>query len=154
ARFLELGREEIRYFLTLVEFNRAGTPSLRALLKEQLEEMREKHLLLKKRVGIQATLSRENQSTYYSSWHYAALHMAVTIPALQTRAALAKALRVPPRKLAGVLDFLVSVGLIKSEGERFQPGPILLHLEKDSPLIYHHHSNWRAKAMTSLQDKE
>ena len=67
ARFLELGREEIRYFLVLVEHNRAGTDSLRRVLGEQLEEMRERHLSLQKRVGIQATLSRENQAIYYSS---------------------------------------------------------------------------------------
>ncbi|MGK5089360.1 TIGR02147 family protein, partial [Bdellovibrionota bacterium FG-2] len=93
ARFLEMGRDETRFFLMLVEYNRAGTPSLRRVLSEQMDEMRERHLSLRKRVGIQATLSRENQAAYYSSWHYAAVHMAVTVPSLRTRSALGRALR-------------------------------------------------------------
>jgi uncharacterized protein (TIGR02147 family) len=153
ARFLDMNREELRYFLALVEHNRAGTASLRKVLSEQIEEMRERHLSLKKRVGIQATLSRENQAIYYSSWHYAAVHMAVTVPALRTRRNLGKALRVSPRKLNEILDFLVSVGLLNRAGESFLPGSTQLHLEKDSPLIFQHHDNWRGQAMASMHEE-
>jgi uncharacterized protein (TIGR02147 family) len=153
ARFLEMGREETHYFLILVEHNRAGTASLKRLLNEQLEKMKERHLHLKKRVAIQESLSSENQTIYYSSWHYAAIHMACTVPGLRTRSALGKALRIPARKLNQVLEFLVSVGLLKREGDQLLPGSTLLHLEKNSPLIFQHHSNWRTKAMASLHEE-
>ncbi|MGK5084243.1 TIGR02147 family protein [Bdellovibrionota bacterium FG-1] len=153
SRFLEMGRDETRFFLMLVEHNRAGTPSLRRVLGEQMDEMRERHLSLRKRVGIQATLSRENQATYYSSWHYAAVHMAVTVPSLRTRSALGRALRLSSRKLIEVLDFLVSVGLLNRQGDQLTSGSTLLHLEKDSPLIFQHHANWRGKAMASMHEE-
>lgn len=152
SRFLGFTREETRYWLALVEYNRAGTPTLRRVLSEQLTELRERHLLLRKKVGIQATLSRENQAIYYGSWHYAAVHMAITVPALQSRAALARSLRVPPRKLAQVLEFLISVGLVVQQGDRLTTGKTLLHLEKDSPSIFKHHANWRIRALDALHD--
>lgn len=153
TRFFEMNKEESRYFLLVVEHNRAGTASLRKLLKQQMEEMQERNLLLKSRVGIEDTLSRENQASYYSSWHYAAVHMACTVPALQTRSALGKALRISLRKLNEVLDFLLGVGLIVRQEQRFLPGQTLLHLEKDSPLIYQHHANWHNKAIASMHEE-
>ena len=151
ARFLSFGREETRYWLILVEHGRAGTVRLREVLGDQLAEMRERSRQLKQKVGIQTTLSREFQATYYSSWHFAAVHMAATVPALRTRDAMAKALRMRPRKLASVLEFLVSAGLLERRGGEYVPGTTQLHLERDSPLIYRHHANWRAQALESLE---
>ena len=150
ARFLELSKPELRYFLFLVEFARAGTPALKRVIEEQLEEMRERQLLLRERIGISTTLSGENQTRYYSAWLYSAVHMAVTIPTLRSRAAISKALRVSPEMLAPVLDFLSSVGLIVKQGERYYPGTTLIHLGKDSPAIYQHHANWRLKALAMM----
>jgi hypothetical protein len=123
---------------------------LRSFFSEQLAELREKHLNLKERIGISEVLSEQNQGIYYSSWHYAAVHMAVTIPGLRTRAALARALRIPPRKLASVLEFLASVGLVSKEGESYLPGSSVLHLPKDSPMIPVHHANWRQQALAMM----
>ena len=153
ARFLNMNRDETRYFLAIVEYGRAGTTSLKEVLGEQIDEMRERQLQLKKRVGIQATLSRENQAVYYSSWHYAAVHMATTVPSLRSRPALGRALRISPRKLNSVLDFLVSVGLLARSGELYLPGSTLLHLERDSPFIFQHHANWRSQALASLHEE-
>jgi uncharacterized protein (TIGR02147 family) len=156
SRFLEMNRDEVHYWLVLVEFGRAGTSQLKKILKEQLIDLREKYLQLKKRVGIQATLSRENQAIYYSHWHYAAVHMAVTVPALRTRAAMGRSLRMGPRRLNQVLEFLESVGLIERRGERqdeWIPGSALLHLEKDSPFIGQHHENWRTRAVQALVEE-
>lgn len=150
ARYLELSKAELRYFLLLVEHNRAGTPSLKRVLDEQLQEMREHHLLLRERIGIAATLSAENQTRYYSSWHYAAVHMGVTIPTLRSRAAISKALRITPDALAPILDFLSSVGLITKQAEKYYPGTTLIHLGKDSPAIYQHHTNWRIQALVMM----
>ncbi|MGK5082427.1 TIGR02147 family protein [Bdellovibrionota bacterium FG-1] len=150
ARFLELSKPELRYFLLLVESARAGTQSLKRVIEEQLEELRERHLLLKERIGVQATLSAENQTRYYSAWYYAAVHMAVTIPSLRSRATIAKSLHLSPEVLAPVLDFLASVGLIVKQGERYYPGTTLIHLEKNSPAIFQHHANWRLKALSMM----
>jgi len=150
ARFLGFTRDETRYFVLLVESQRAGTATLRQLLLDQLQEMRERHLVIKERIGVSTELSEQDRERYYSSWHYAAVHIAVTIPRLRTRAVLARALRIPSRKLGEVLEFLVSVGLLSKEGEKFLPGSTLIHLPKDSPAIYQHHWNWRKQAMAQM----
>jgi len=150
AAFLGLTKDETKFFLLLIERQRAGTDSLRAYFTEQLEESRSRHLLLKHRLGVPASLGVPEQSRYYSSWHYSAVHMAVTIPKLQSRPALARALGISPRKLSEVLDFLGSVGLIQKKGERYLPGLTQLHLSKDSPLIAQHHANWRQQGMTKM----
>jgi len=150
ARFLGFTRDETRYFVMLVESQRAGTQSLRQLLSDQLSEMRERHLVIKERIGVSTELSEQNRERYYSSWHYAAIHIAVTIPRLRTRTALGRALRIPSRKLGEVLEFLVSVGLLSKEGEKYLPGPTQIHLPKDSPAIYQHHWNWRKQAMVQM----
>jgi len=150
ARFLGFTRDETRYFVLLVESQRAGTVTLRQLLFEQLQEMRERHLVIKERIGVSTELSEQDRERYYSSWHYAAVHIAVTIPRLRTRVALGRALRIPSRKLGEVLEFLLAVGLLAKEGERFSPGPAQIHLPKDSPAIYQHHWNWRKQAMAQI----
>lgn len=76
--------------------------------------------------------------------------MAVTIPRLRNRAALARALKIPARKLSEILDFLCMVGLITKEGEKYLPGSTQLHLPKDSPSIHRHHANWRQQALAQM----
>lgn len=150
TRFLGFMREEARCFVLLVEIERAGTPTLKQFFSAQLEELRERHLQIKDRIGVSNVLSDTNQAHYYGSWHFAAVHMAVTIPAMRTRKELGKALRISPRKLGEVLEFLTSVGLVSQDGERYLPGSTQLHLPKDSPSIHRHHANWRAQALERM----
>lgn len=56
------------------------------------------------------------------------------------------------KKVKEVLDFLVSLGLARQSAlGRFEIGPTRLHLERDSPLISKHHTNWRMHAIRSLE---
>lgn len=153
TQFLGLSKDEARCFILLVEIQRAGTPSLKRYFSEQLAEVRERHLMIKERIAVSNVLSEHNQGIYYSSWHASAVHMAVTIPKLQTRAALGRALRIPSRKLGEVLDFLASVGLVVKVGEKYRPGSTQLHLPKDSPHIHQHHSNWRSHAVAQMHSE-
>ena len=143
-------QEEANYFLLLVHHGRAGTAALRARLKDQVTAAREKRLVLKDRVDIKAELSPADQATYYSAWYYAAVHILVTIPAYQSRDAIEGYVRLPRPRLNEVLDFLRAVGLVKVEGERVTPGVSRIFLGNDSPMITRHHTNWRVRAMESL----
>jgi uncharacterized protein (TIGR02147 family) len=153
AQFLQLTRDETRFFLLLVEIARAGTPSLKRYFTEQLEEVRERHLLIRERIGVSDTLSEPNQAIYYGSWHYAAVHMATTIPRLRTRAAIGRSLRISARKLSEVLEFLTATGLVRLDGGHYLPGSTQLHLSKDSPQIHRHHANWRTHALAAMHSE-
>ena len=52
TQFLGLSKDEVRCFVLLVEIQRAGTPSLKQFFLSQLAELRERHLMIKERIGV------------------------------------------------------------------------------------------------------
>ncbi len=144
--------EEKEYFLFILKYSTAGTLALKKFIRGQLDRIRNDHLSIKERIEVEETLSRENQARYYSAWYYAAIHVMLTIPKFQVKENLAHYLRLKPKTVNDVLEFLVSVGLAAKNGAKFQVGTVRIHLEKDSPLIYSHHTNWRMLAIRSLEN--
>ncbi|RYZ98604.1 MAG: hypothetical protein EOP11_20440, partial [Proteobacteria bacterium] len=116
--YLGHGPEERHYFLLLVQKARAGTGALRAYFEGQLANMKAARLNLKARIGEGANLSKENQYTYYSSWIYAAVHVALSIPELQTATAIARYYNQKPGLIREVLAFLLKAGLAVEKGNR------------------------------------
>ena len=150
SHFLGHTKEEKNFFMTLVLYSRAGTNSLRERFRADLKVMREQHLLLKNRITVKQILNFEHQVIYYSTWHYTAIHMLITIPKYQKADAIAKILKISISKTHEVLRFLTSVGLAKVQGEKHVVGETQLYLEHDSPLIQKHHTNLRVEAIKSL----
>lgn len=146
-------KEESRFFLLLVQYARAGSHKLKERIKDQIEETLEKRLVLKERLGVKNTLSETDQSKFYSHWYYMAVHLIVTIKANQTVDAIAKELRLPLSKVKSILEFLLQTGLVQESKGRYVTGTPVLFLGKDSPMIARHHTNWRMKAIESL-DRE
>lgn len=150
---LDHTEEEKEYFLLVLNYSTAGTPSLKKFIKVRLDRMREARLSIKERVKVKETLSREDQALYYSAWYYAAIHVMLTIPKFQTKESLSSYLRISPQHISEVLDFLISVGLAAKSGNSFTSGNRKIHLEKDSPLISKHHTNWRMQSMKSFEEE-
>lgn len=144
-------KEEAQYFLTLVEFARAGTSELKNYFQEQLEEQLQKYLNLKKRFNIKEALSPEDQSLYFSEWTYAAVHMAITIPQLQSLKAVSSFLQISEAKVSKVLQFLTSRGLVEQEKEYFRLRTTRMHIGSEEAMIQKHHTNWRLQALKSLE---
>jgi uncharacterized protein (TIGR02147 family) len=151
ARYIELSEIETEFFILLVLKQRAGTKSLENFFSKQISKHCEQHAVLKKRLNIEESMSIENQMVYYSSWHYAAFHMALLIPELQTVDNLAKYFNIPVARILSVLQFLSEHGLIEKKGHHYKVKKSVLHLEKDSPFLIQHHSLWRMKAIETIQ---
>jgi uncharacterized protein (TIGR02147 family) len=149
-RFLGHQRDEAQFFLLLIQYDRAGTPALKDRLRGQITELIERRLVLKNRLDVKKTLSREHQATYYSAWYYAAIHILLTIPEFRTVSAIAKRIGLPSKRVSEVLEFLISVGLAERAGDSYRVGATRIHLESDSPLIAKHHANWRMQAIQAL----
>lgn len=147
-----LGHSEIEadYFLLLLQQQRAGTENLRRRLKKQMERIREGRFDLKKRLAVGQTLTKEDQATYYSEWHYAAIHTLTSIPECNNVARIAEWLRLEPAVVADAVDFLVRTGLLEKTKAGLRIGKSHIHLGADSPLISKHHQNWRLQAMQRL----
>lgn len=146
--------EEANFFLLLVQLARAGTASLKSRLERQIEQVLERRLVLKDRLGVKAGVSREDQATFYSSWHYGAIHVMLSIEKFQTKDSIARYLGISLKRVGEVLEFLTSVGLaVPRENGQFGIGTGRIHLESDSPMISKFHTNWRMRAIQSL-DRE
>lgn len=150
-RHLGHDSEETDFFMLLVSLGRAGTKALEAYYSKLIQQTLERRAVLKNRLNYQKTLSKEDQATYYSAWYYAAIHLLLGVPELQTKKALSEYLGLSLQRVSQVLDFLVGVGLAQEEGNRYRIGATSIHLGNDSPLISKHHSNWRMQALQSLE---
>ncbi len=146
-------QEESEFFLLLIQFARAGTSNLRRFSENQINRVLERRLILKDRLEVKNSLNKEDQAVFYSSWHYQAIHIMLTVERLQTKEALSKCLNLSVKKVSEILDFLISIGLVIQEKGRFRVGTTRIHLGNDSPMISKHHINWRIRAIHSLDSE-
>lgn len=73
------------------------------------------------------------------------------MPEFRTRDRIAQRLGLPPARVGEILDFLCRTGLAKSETDgSFLPTEHHTLLGSDAPLISKRHTNWRIRAITSL----
>jgi uncharacterized protein (TIGR02147 family) len=153
-RFFGHTREESTYFLLLIQKERAGTRALKEFIQSQLDEILTRRMAISQRLGQKAGLTQEQQATYYSSWHFSAVHVALTIPSLRRREAIAHHLRISLKKVDEVLKFLVAAGLAQTNGLDYATTEVQIHLGNDSHNIVKHHSHWRQQALESLDREE
>jgi uncharacterized protein (TIGR02147 family) len=150
--YLEFSREERHYFLLLVQKARSSTASLATYFEEQIERVLKQKLNVQNRLGAKERLTKENQALYYSSWIYAAIHVALSVPRLaRSPDALAAYFDLPLRVVNKALEFLLSAGLAKREGQGYAIGPRHIHLGKKSENIQRHHGNWRLQILRALE---
>ena len=152
-QFFEHREEEAAFFMTLLDFGRAGSAALKDYHRRKLEGMRSKRLVIAERIGVKQRLSKEDQMTYYSAWYYAAIHVFLLIPGAGVPQKIAEYLKLPVVLVKDVLDFLVSANLASVDRSGYRPGVARMHLAKDSPMLSKHHTNWRIRAIEALEPK-
>lgn len=152
--FWEHNKEEGRFFLLQVQYERAGTPELASFFKEEMEAILEKRSNLKERLDISDSLDETNQHVYYSVWTYAAIHIILSIPEYQTPKAISEHLRLPLKQVQEILEFLTTTGLAVQKEGRYEIGLTRIHLSKESIQIRRHHTNWRNQAIASIDKND
>lgn len=151
--FLGHSEEQAHFFLLLVQFNRAGTQELKSYFKKQIDEIRQHRRHVLSRVALEKNLTDADRLKYYERWIPLAIHVAISVPELQTREALSTYFGIPISIVQSTLDFLIGIGAAKEERGRYSVSVTNLHLGHNSPLILRHHTNWRLQAMKAL-DKD
>ena len=154
AKFLELDRHETAFLLLLLQHERAGTVELKRFFREEIETVRKARTEVRERLRLSAELTGEERMVYYSSWHYAAIHVTTSIPRYQTPDAIAKRLHVPRQLVLRCLQFLTKAQLVVERDGRYEIGPRRIHLGRDSPLITRHHSNWRLQSLIAMDQPQ
>ena len=143
-------KEQARFFILLLQTARAGTEDLKVFFRSEMREILDKRSNLKNRIDIKKSLNATDQQVYYSSWHYAAIHMLLLIKEFQRMEEISKRLHLSKEKVTEILNFLENTGLIKNVGDHFEVGVTRIHLTKDSPQIQRHHTNWRLRAIEAI----
>lgn len=106
---------------------------------------------MKERLGIQDSVSEKDQIQFYSSWIYGAIQILATIPAYQTKEAISHYLGISNAQVSEMLNFLERAGVVQAEKGKWVTGLSRIHLGSDSFLISKFHTNWRLKAIQSLE---
>ena len=154
ARYLRLGEDEENYFMLLIQFEKAGSKELAEYFKKEIKKRIDERKQIKKRLDIKDVMTSEQQSKYYSSWIYAAVHVALLIPKLRTIQSISKRLNLSPSRVHQVLDELVEWKLANHEGDEYRASAKRLHVGSSSPELFKHQQNWRIEAIKSIEKNE
>jgi uncharacterized protein (TIGR02147 family) len=147
AAHFNFNEGECEYFLDLLAYDRAGTKELREFYLRRLKGKQKEYGSLKIRLDENQSLSESDQARYYSHWLYAAIHMASTIPALQTVEKLSRYFNLTQQELAPILEFLESKGLVRVALGAVASRIKNIYIGSDSPFVQYHHMLWRARMM-------
>jgi hypothetical protein len=106
---------------------------------------------LSRRLKQGAIRSEEKEMLYYSSWHWSAIHIIVSIPRYQTAGAIAGRLSLPEPFVVSCLDTLEGFGLVTRHKNTWKIATGGIHLAKTSPMNATQHRNWRERAVLQSQ---
>lgn len=138
-------------FLNLLLRDRAATPLLRKKCQRRLVQLRKKAANLSQRLDVETIPEGIAQAVYYSSWHYAAIHISLAIPQLNSAALIATRLGINEGLVEKTLHELATMGLVRLENGSWRVKNQNFHLPKNAPLTIVNHNHWRQKAIQKLQ---
>ena len=154
SSFLKLNKTESTFFLKLTEHDRAGDPLYRKQLKDEMNQIKKEQENLSKRFQENQIGDPVKEMTYYSSWHWIAVHYITAIGRYQTPQAMADRLGLSEVFVRRTLETLEGFGLVKKKGNSWELNSGSIFLPKTSPLNSTQHGNWRNRAVLKSQDPE
>lgn len=152
GQYLGLETLEFDYWMTLVQFEKSGTQTLRDYFQANLLKIKEQALMMVNRIPPKRKLTDEEKSIFYSSGLYSVVHLYCSID--ENGASLdsiIKKFEIPRKKAIEIIRFLTDCGLLKEENGFYQLGVQSTHTGNDSPHLLKHHSNWRIKAIQASE---
>lgn len=152
AKFIGLSELERDYFLLQVQHARAGTVELKKVLEKQLSALKHQSSSIKNRIQHQG-LSDSARATFYSHWYYSAISLGLSIPQFGNAQKVADELGVDRAVAAEAVRFLIETQINVEKNGKFDLGPRVTHVGHDSPHVFRHHTNWRLRALQSLESK-
>ncbi|MCC2679415.1 MAG: hypothetical protein K0R29_1991 [Pseudobdellovibrio sp.] len=147
AKYLGLTNTECEFLFCSVQIQRAGTKDLENYFKGKLADLKKHSQDLSKTVRQDRQLNAEEISVFYSHWLYAAIWLMSSLTGGRTLEDIVNWFQIPRERAIDVLQFLVNTGLCKIENGRYVMGPQSVHLQRGSPYLPRHHSNWRLRAI-------
>ena len=151
SEFLQLSPIEEKYFCLLVRLENAGTTKLKQKIKSELSEVKTSAQSLSTRVVTEKTLTDTERSLFYSSWYYSAIRLySSTHSQGRSLEEIMQRFGLPRVRTLEICNFLTSVQLCTEKNGKYLMGAQSTFVEKGSPFLMKHHSNWRLKALQSV----
>lgn len=144
--FWHLNKRDSEYFITLVNLERASTPSLQKKLRERLNELRQIDTELPSVEVADVKMTYEQAVLYFSSWYMSAIHRALDIPELRTTHAISSHLSLPFDLVEKALESLQDMKLAYRNGHDWKSNDKGFHLNRNRELMGAFHSSLRNRA--------
>lgn len=152
CEFLGIPKLETEYLWILVQIERAGSIKLKDHYRNLKEKIRNESLSISKRVKKNRNLTEIEEAIFYSSWAYSAIQVITTLENQEVNFDfICSKINIPPAKIRQILDLLVSTQLVLEKDGVFKQGSNSTHLDRNSPFIIKHHTNWRLKAIEAIE---
>jgi uncharacterized protein (TIGR02147 family) len=152
CELMNLTEIETDYLHFLLHLNRAGTKEARAFYQRKLDEILSRRLQLQARMKDHKQLTDQERAVFYSSWIYSAMRLYCACADGQTLEQLAKKFQISKDKTEEITGFLCTTGLCRFENGKFHLGDQHVHVPANSPFVIRHHTNWRLRAINSLEN--
>lgn len=147
GEYLQLTKAESKYFLLLVQRDRAGNTKLRKFFDDEIADLKKSLEALSNRLEGHRVLSDEDRAIFYSSWLYSGIRLYCSIGVGKSLEDICAHFNIERKRALLVLDFMTSRDLVLLTGGRYKLGSQHTHLPKDSVFSVRHHMNWRTKAL-------
>ena len=145
--YLSLRNLEVDYFLILVQISRAGTHELKKYYSNKKQELKKEALQISKRIQVEKKLGEQERSIFYSSRLFSAVHLYCSNQSGRTLSEIIDRLKLSTNQAVDTLRFLADCGLCESRDAKYFATVLSTHVDKKSPHLIKHHSNWRIKAI-------
>lgn len=148
--FWSLTDAESEYFLGLVIYARAGSPSLKKRISKKLALLRDRGREVGSAIeileGDSVPLSSEDRSFFHKNWLCAAVYGAARIDALKTTEEIARYLNISHDVLSIVVNRLEKMGLLQWNGDRWTTiDNTVLAKNLTDHILFHHSLQERAR---------
>ena len=153
AQFWHLSEVQTEYWLTLVDLARAKVPTLHSHLKRKLERMRLDAANLSSHVAKERIEGFEAEAVYYSSWLVSAVYMLLLNPKFHSSKAMADRLGAENGAIDRAVEQLIAIGLVERTKAGLRATKKDLNVSDSSPLSAINHTNWRMRAISSIQNR-
>jgi uncharacterized protein (TIGR02147 family) len=154
CEYLGLNESETKYFLLLLQIERAGTRNLRQIFEKELKGLKDSSEEILRIVPNSGEISDSEKSEFYSNWYYVGIAVVSSIPKYNSVEALCTYLGLSKSRVKQAVDFLCRCKVLIQTNGKIEPGMRSTHLGSKSFLINRHHSNWRVKAMERHSNME
>ncbi len=154
TEYFGLNELESEYFISLVQYEKTGTPAAKLFFEKKMLKLKESSKDLSKRLKSEYELKEEHRAIFYSDWAYSAIRQSIALPGINTIENISTYLGLSRKKVQKYMDFLLKVGLCRIEADKFKIGPSSTYVDSNSSWVRVHHSNWRQRALLSFDKND